>query len=97
LIFQDLALKPLLLSFKSLFVLVHQLLLGKHLLVAVEFNLLNDYEIMPVDIVLSHIFVTLILLTLRLRDALLLIKPELALLASVNDLFWVLRKGLVSL
>ena len=52
---------------------------------------------MPVDIVLGHIFVTLVLLTLRLRDALLLIKPELALLASVDDLFWVLRKGLVSL
>ena len=96
-IFQDLALKPFLLFFKSLLVLVHQLLLGKHLLVAVELNLLDDYEIMPVDIVLGHIFVTLVLLTLRLRDALLLIKPELALLASVNDLFWVLRKGLVSL
>ena len=80
-----------------MFVLVHQLLLCKHLLIAVKLYLLYDNEVMPVDVVFRHLLVAIILLPLRLSDAFLLIEPELALLASIDDFFLVLRKGLVSL
>jgi hypothetical protein len=52
---------------------------------------------MPVDVVFRHLLVAIILLSLRLSDAFLLIEPELALLASIDDFFLVLRKSLVSL
>lgn len=94
LVLHDLFLQPFLLLAQALLVLVNQLLLGQDLLVVVELNLLDDYEVVPVDIVLCHFLVAFVLCR-RLRDALLLVKPKLALLPGVDDLLGVGRKGLI--
>lgn len=65
-------------------------------MVIIKLDLLNDHEVMPVDIVFIHVLVLFVLRSLSLSDALLLVKPELTLLACVEDLLTVLSEGLVA-
>lgn len=65
-------------------------------MVIIKLDLLDDHEVMPVDIVFIHVLVLFVLRSLSLSDALLLVKPELTLLACVEDLLTVLSEGLVA-
>lgn len=65
-------------------------------MVIIKLDLLDDHEVMPVDIVLIHVLILFVLRSLSLSDALLLVKPELTLLACVEDLLTVLSEGLVA-
>ena len=65
-------------------------------MVIIKLDLLDDHEVMPVDIVFIHVLVLFVLRSLSFSDALLLVKPELTLLACVKDLLTILGEVLVA-
>lgn len=97
LVLHNLPLETLLLSPQALLVFVHELLLRQDFLIVIELDLLHDNEVVPVDVVLCHLLIALVLSPLGLRDSLLLVQPQLSLLSRVYDLFGVGGEGLVAL